>query len=106
MIGRPQWSTRLIVVLLGLFYVIAFLVATPLAYFGGLWLSVSEGGWRTQVAAYALLVGWMALAVSGTFTWRFAKARQRSNLLMGIASCLVAAAAYAVVYAWGGRMLI
>lgn len=93
-------------ILLGSFYVIALIAATPFAYAGTLWLGASERGWRTQVAAGALVVGWLALAVGAVFVWKAVKMRQRSKLLLGVASGLVAIAAYAVAYVWGGRMLI
>ena len=93
-------------ILLGSLYVIAVIAATPLAYVGTLWLDASERGWRTQVAAGALVAGWLALAVGTVFAWKAVKMRQRSKLLLAIASGLVAIAAYAVAHMWGGRMLI
>lgn len=93
-------------ILLDSLYVLAFLATTPLAYAGTLWLGASERGWRTQVAAGALLAGWLALALGTAFMWRFVKTSQRFNIVLGLASGLVAIVAYAVVYEWGGRMLI
>jgi len=93
-------------VLLGSVYVIALVAATPLAYAGAGWLSASERGWQTQVAAGAFLAGWLALALGAFLLWKSVRTKRRSTLLLGVASGLVAVAAYAVVYEWGGRMLI
>ena len=92
--------------LLGSIYVIALVAATPLAYAGTLWVGASERGWQTQIAAGALLAGWLALALGAFLAWKSVRTQQRSTLLLGVASGLVAVAAYAVVYEWGGRMLI
>jgi hypothetical protein len=99
-------STRSSATLLGWFYAIALVAATPLAYAGTLWLGASERGWRTQVAAVALIAGWLALAVGAVFVWKAVKTSKRSNLFLGVVSGLFAVAAYAVAYEWGGRMLI
>jgi hypothetical protein len=56
-------TMRLGAILVGSFIVIALLPATALAYVGILWLRASERGWQTQVAAAALVVGWVALVV-------------------------------------------
>ena len=93
-------------VLLGSVYVIALAAATPLAYAGTLWVGASERGWQTQVAAGALLAGWLALALGVFLLWKSVKTKRRSTLLWGVASGLVAVAAYAVVYEWGGGMLV
>lgn len=93
-------------VLLGSLYLIALLAGTPLAYVGTLWLGASERGWRTQVAAGALLVGWLTVALGVVFVWKFLTTKRRSILLLAGASGLVAVAAYVVAYEWGGRMLI
>jgi hypothetical protein len=93
-------------VVLSSFYLLGLLAATPFAYMGIGWLGASERGWRTQVAAGALIAGWLALAFGAAFVWRFVRTRQRSYLLLGLASGVVAVAAYAVTYEWGGRMLI
>jgi hypothetical protein len=99
-------ATRSSAVLLGSLYVLAALAATPFAYAATLWLGASERGWRTQVAAGALLAGWLALASGAASMWRFVRTSQRSAILLGVASGVVAVAAYAVVYEWGGGMLI
>ena len=93
-------------VLMGSFYVAALLAATPLAYAGTLWLSPSEHGRRTQMAAFALLAGWVAVTLSAVFAWQFGGTKKRSDLKMAVASGVSAIAAYAVAIAWGGRMLI
>jgi hypothetical protein len=97
---------RLGAILLGSLYVLALLAATPLAYIGIDWLGVSSRGWRTQVAAGALLVGWLALALGAVFVWKFLEARRWRNLLLGTVSGLVAVAAYAVPFEWGGSMML
>jgi hypothetical protein len=51
--------------LLGWFYRVALIAATPFAYAGTLWLRASEPGWQTQVAAGALVVGWLAVVRRG-----------------------------------------
>lgn len=91
---------------LGSFYLVALIAATPLAYAGTLWLDASDRGWRTQVAAGALIAGWLALFVGAVSVWRAVKVRQRSKLLLGVACGLVAIATYSVALMWGGRMLI
>ena len=93
-------------ILLGSLYAVALIVGTPLAYAGTLWLDASERGWQTQVAAGALVAGWLALALGTVFAWKAVKMRQRSKLWLGVASGLVAIASYAVASLWGGRMLI
>lgn len=93
-------------VLLGSLYLIALLAGTPLAYAGTLWLGASERGWRTQVAAGALLVGWLTLALGAVLVWKFLRTKRRPILMLAAASGFVAIAAYAVAYEWGGRMLI
>jgi hypothetical protein len=93
-------------VLLGALYIAALIPATPLAYAGTQWLKASERGWRTQVAAGALVAAWLALATGAFFLWRSVRKRERSSLLAGVAFGLAAILAYAVVYQWGGRMLI
>lgn len=103
---NSEQSTRSGAVLLGAFYLIAFIAAAPLSYAGTLWLGAAELGWRTQVAAGALLVGWLALALGAALAWKFFRTMQRPTLLLAGASSLVAGAAYAVAYVWGGRMLI
>jgi hypothetical protein len=103
---RTKSAIRLSAVFLGSFYALALVAATPLAYAGTLWLGASERGWRTQVAAGALLAGWVALTLGAAFVWKFVRTQQRSTMMLGVASGLVAIAAYAVVYEWGGRMLI
>ena len=104
--ANAERSMRFESIFLGSFYLIALIPATPLAYAGALWLDASQRGWRTQVAAGALVVGWLALAAGVFFLWRAAKLKQRSNLFLGAALGLAAIAAYTVVYEWGGRMLI
>ena len=90
---------------LGSLYVLALVAATPFAYAGSLWLGSSRG-WQTQVAAGALVIGWLALAFGAALVWTFVRRRERYMLRMGVASGLVAIVAYAVVYEWGGQMLI
>jgi hypothetical protein len=77
-----------------------------LAYVGTIWLGDSGRGWQTQVAAGALVAGWLALVVGAVILWKAVRMRQPSKLSLGIASGLVAIAAYAVTFWWGGRMLI
>ena len=92
--------------LLGSLYVLACVAAAPLAYAGALWIGVSDRGWETQVAAGALLVGWLALAVGALAIWTFVRAGERSMRHLGVAAGVVAVAAYAIAFSWGGRMLI
>jgi uncharacterized membrane protein HdeD (DUF308 family) len=103
---NSERAVRLSAILLGSIYAVAFIEATPLAYAGMLWLGASERGWLTQVAAAALMAGWLALAGGAVFVWKAVKTRQRSSMLLGVASGLFAVAAYAFAYGWGGRMLI
>jgi hypothetical protein len=57
MSANSERPMRLAAILLGSFYVASLIPATPLAYAGMLWLGASERGWRTQVAAGALVAG-------------------------------------------------
>lgn len=97
---------RLGALFLGALYVAALIPATPLAYAGTLWLDASERGWRTQIAAGALIAGWLALAAGVFFLLRAAKLKERTSLILGVGCGLAAIAAYALVSEWGGRMLI
>ena len=97
---------RLGATVLGSLYAIALLAATPFAYAGTLWLNASERGWRTQAAAGGLVIGWLALAVGTVIVWQAVTAKRRPNLTLVVSSCVAAAAAYAMVFMWGARMLI
>lgn len=66
----------------------------------------SGRGWRTQVAATALLIAWFPLSLGLTFAWQAARARSGLYLLAGVVFGLIALICYAVVLAWGGGMLI
>jgi hypothetical protein len=99
-------ARRASAVLLGFFYLLALIAAAPLAYAGALLLSVANRGWRTQVAAGALLVGWLALGTGAAFVWEFVRGSQRKSILLGVAAGVIAAAGYGVAYWFGGRMLI
>jgi hypothetical protein len=104
MTARLELSLNATVV--GSLYVIALIAATPFAYAGTMWLNASERGWQTQVAAAGLIVGWLALAVGAVFVWQSVKAKRRPSAKVIVASCVAAGAAYAIVFAWGGGMLI
>jgi hypothetical protein len=93
-------------IVVGSLYAITLIAAAPFAYAGTLWLNASERGWRTQVAAAGLIVGWLALALGAVSVWRSMKAKRRPSLKVIVASCVAAGVAYAIVFAWGGGMLI
>jgi hypothetical protein len=95
------WSIALCAV-----YVVALVPGTFLAGIGMMWVDASGRGWRTGVAAPALVTAWFPLALGAVFAWKAARARSGMNLLAGVAFGLVAMACYAVFIAWGGRMLI
>jgi hypothetical protein len=86
-------------------FTVSLVAATPLAYFGTLWLDAWQRGWRTQVAAGALIAGWMAVALGAASVWNAVRKAERPNLFVPAVSFIVAFAAYAVAYNWGGRML-
>lgn len=99
----PTQSIRLYV--LAALYTLLLVPATLGAYAGVLWVG-SDRGWQTQCAAGALLLGWLSLIVAGIVGWRALLARSRINQVFAGALILLAFAFYAVVFAWGGRMLI
>ena len=97
---------HLICILLGSFYLVALIPGTLLAWVGTVWVGESGRGWQTQVAAGALMVGWVALAAGSLFVWKAAKAKEGPYFSLGAISGLIAMACYVVFFMWGGRMLI
>ena len=87
-------------------YVALLFPASLLAYIGILWVTDSERGWQTQIAAAALVAAWFPLAFGAFYTWTAAKAGTRMSHLSKAAFFLVALFFYAITFAWGGRMLI
>lgn len=90
-------------------YLIAFVLGSCLAYVGVEWVGAYERGWRTQVAAAALIAAWFPLALGLAFSWKAARSRRRPRFLpdlSGIGFLVIAAIFYGVAAGWGGRMLI
>ena len=87
-------------------YVALLFPASFLAYIGILWITASERGWQTQIAAAALVAAWFSLASGAFYTWTTSKAETRPSRLSKTAFFLVALFFYAVAFAWGGRMMI
>jgi len=96
----------LVAVAIGAMYAFAFMPATALAYLGLIWVGASERGWLTQAAAGALVIGWLALAIGAALAWHVVKTGERRRFSLLIPPGVLASAAYAIAYGWGGRMLI
>ena len=92
--------------LLAALYAVLLIPATLGAYAGALWVGVSDRGWQTQSAAAALMVGWLLLIVAGVTGWKALSVKSRAATTLTLVLILLAVASYAVVSAWGGRMLI
>lgn len=87
-------------------YVVLLIPASVLGYAGLLWVGVSDGGWRTQVAAAALVTAWFILALGACYFWTSSRMCSPPGLLSRAAPVVAVLALYAVAFAWGGRMLI
>jgi len=95
------WSTALCS-----FYLVALLLGSFLAYIGILWVDAYERGWRTQIAAAAIVAAWFPLALAAAFSWKAARASTKPRFLWGIGFVVIAIAFYAVAMAWDGHMMI
>jgi hypothetical protein len=82
---------------------IALLPAGLGAYMGLGWLDLPM---PSKLSAAALVAAPVPLALGAFLAWRSAATNRRWPLLGSGACVLVAIALYAVVWAWGGRMLI
>jgi hypothetical protein len=87
-------------------YIGLLIPGSILAYAGLLWVGASGRGWRTQVAAAALVAAWLALAIGGLHTWALAKLGSTASGLSRTAFLLGALLFYVIAAVWGGRMLI
>ncbi len=88
------------------FYIVLLVPGSFLAYIGVEWVDAAERGWRTQIAAAALVAAWFALGVGAAFSWKASRAGSGVSLLSAAAFVPIAMIFYAVTLAWGGRMLI
>ena len=104
--AMSERSVRLWATGLCAFYAVMFVPGSFLAYIGMMWVDDSGRGWRTPIAAGALMVAWFPLALGCAFAGRAIRTRSGVDLRAGVAFGLIAMAFYAVFLAWGGPILI
>jgi hypothetical protein len=73
------------------------------AYVGLGWLDLET---PAKLSAVALVAAPLPLALGAFFAWKAAAANRRWPLLTSGVCMLIVIALYAVVWTWGGRMLI